>query len=233
MARMLPYIEQDNVGKLYDFNSNWFDPVNQPAIGYQVKIYNRPSTPGQPRLDTSPTEPAVTPTPPRGATDYSSVNAIKTFVAQNCFNYTTTNKDDPRIIGALVRYNPTRVTDITDGSSNTIMIAEDAGRPNFYAAGGQLLATVGTPGCKACKEGGWADPNAAFSIDGSNPDGTVLGPCALNCTSDSEIYGFHAAGANIAFADGSVRMLNRNIQLCVLAALVTRAGGEVVDSSQY
>ena len=114
------------------------------------------------------------------------------------------------------------------------MIAEDGGRPNFYASGGYpMSATVIAAQGLVPKEGAWADPNAAFSIDGSNPDGSVPGPCPLNCSNNSEIFGFHTSGCNVAFADGSVHFLSGSMNLCTLAALVTRSGGEVVNSSEY
>ena len=50
-----------------------------------------------------------------------------------------------------------------------------------------------------------------------------------NCCNDDEIYSFHPGGANTAFADGSVRFLKTGLDIRVLARLVTRAGGEVVD----
>jgi prepilin-type processing-associated H-X9-DG protein len=55
----------------------------------------------------------------------------------------------------------------------------------------------------------------------------VTADCPLNCTNDSEFYGFHSGGCNAAFADGSVRFISQSISLTTLAALVTRAGGEI------
>ena len=49
-----------------------------------------------------------------------------------------------------------------------------------------------------------------------------------NCTNDREVYSFHPAGANAVFADGSARFLLKGMSIRVLAALITRAGGEVV-----
>jgi hypothetical protein len=83
------------------------------------------------------------------------------------------------------------------------------------------------------EQGGWADPNGAFSINGSNPNGTINGPCPLNCSNNSEIYSFHPNLACVVFADGSVHVLKSSIDLCTLAKLVTRAGGEVIDSGEY
>jgi prepilin-type N-terminal cleavage/methylation domain-containing protein/prepilin-type processing-associated H-X9-DG protein len=212
-STILPYIEQTNVFKIYDYSVDWNNPKNYAAVQTQVAVFNCPSVIIGLRQDET-----IAAKPACG--DYSPVNAIKDFVAINCFSLLhITDKDDPRIVGALQRDKKTRITDIRDGTSNTIMLAEDAGRPQFYAAK-QL------PKTDVLKEGGWADPGAPFSIDGANTDGSVPGPCAVNCSNNSEVYSFHPAGANVSFADGSIRFLNSNIDLCLLAALVTRNGGE-------
>jgi prepilin-type N-terminal cleavage/methylation domain-containing protein/prepilin-type processing-associated H-X9-DG protein len=229
-AAVLPYIEQTNTFNLYNYKANWNATVNYPAIRTYMPLFNCPSTPDQPRADLT-----IASAPSAG--DYHAVNAIKCFVGINCFGYAMPTcrppytggiADDPRLVGAMRRDQNTRIAEITDGTSNTILVAEDAGRPAFYNSLRQIVAPI--PG----KEGGWADPNGAFSIDGSNPDGRndptgaiVPGPCALNCSNNSEVYSFHTGGANAVFADGSVHFLSYGMDLCVLSALCTRAGGEV------
>jgi prepilin-type processing-associated H-X9-DG protein len=47
------------------------------------------------------------------------------------------------------------------------------------------------------------------------------------------VYSFHPGGANAVFADGSVHFLKADINIRVLTALVTRAGGEVVSATDY
>ena len=44
---------------------------------------------------------------------------------------------------------------------------------------------------------------------------------------------WHPGGANFAFCDGSVKFLKESIDLSVLSALGTRAGGEVNSASDY
>jgi prepilin-type N-terminal cleavage/methylation domain-containing protein/prepilin-type processing-associated H-X9-DG protein len=224
-AALLPYIEQTASFNLYTYDRDWNFPDNWPAIRTYLKLFNCPDTPDQPRSDNT-----ISAEPSCG--DYHAVNAIKWFVGVNCFGYTMTKNTDPnepRLVGAMMRDRITRVTDITDGASNTILVAEDAGRPTFYNSYRNIVPPI--PG----KEGGWADPNGAFSIDGSNPDGAnddtgaiIPGPCPINCSNNSEVYSFHSNGANVVFADGSVHFLSANMNLCTLAALVTRAAGEVV-----
>jgi prepilin-type processing-associated H-X9-DG protein len=55
----------------------------------------------------------------------------------------------------------------------------------------------------------------------------------MNCTNDHEVYSFHPGGANAVFADGSVHFLRAGMSLQALAALVTRAGGEVIPADAF
>jgi prepilin-type processing-associated H-X9-DG protein len=216
-AFILPYIEQQTVAKLYDMKVDWNNPVNYNAVRTQLAIFNCPNSinPGE-RVDNN-----IASLPACG--DYSTISAIKDFVAIDCFGITgLKSTNDPRIVGALIKDQTTRITDIQDGTSNTILIAEDSARPDLYIYGGMR----GDPKIAGWKEGGWADPGAPFSIDGANHDGSVPGGCAMNCTNNSEMYSFHQGGANVAFADGSVRWLQESINLCVVAKLTTRAGAE-------
>ena len=212
---MLPFLEQDNVYRLYNVNVDWNHPSNYDAIRTYMPVFNCPATaPGERIDDTIAAQPACG--------DYSTVSALKTYVAINCFGIPhLVDPEDPRILGALVKDEKSRIRDITDGASNTIMVAECAGRPSLYIVGGVL----GNPNIAGWKQGGWADAGAPFSIDGSNEDGSVPGGCAINCSNNSEVYSFHSGGANVSFADGSVRFLVQSMNLCVLAKLVTRAGG--------
>ncbi len=220
-AALLPYIEQTAAFNLYDYNADWNNPVNYTAIRTHQKLFICPSTPNPERVDTNTSaEPACG--------DYGAINAIKDFVGINCFNLRKiTNSNDPRIVGGMQRDAYTSIQTILDGTSQTILIGEDAGRDPTYNAFRQINPI------QPSKEGGWADPNGAYSIDGSNPDGSVPGPCALNCSSNSEMYAFHPAGANVVFADGSVHYLSSEINLCTLAALVTKAGSEVIDGEAW
>ncbi len=54
------------------------------------------------------------------------------------------------------------------------------------------------------------------------------GPCALNCRNDCQPFSFHPNCVNASFGDGSVRVINDNVQPYIVAALITRDGGEAV-----
>jgi prepilin-type processing-associated H-X9-DG protein len=119
-----------------------------------------------------------------------------------------------------------RISDITDGLSNTVAIVEIAGRPTRWNDG-QATSEL--------RSGGpWAEAWNQGRLDGATYDGQDrLGPCAINCTNFFEVYSFHRAGANILFADGSVRFLQAKMHVRVYAPLLTRAGGEVVSANDF
>jgi prepilin-type processing-associated H-X9-DG protein len=112
---------------------------------------------------------------------------------------------------------------ITDGTSNTILIVEDAGRPNRYAKGKIAPGT-------AISGGVWTDDGGTFTLHGYSTDGlTQGGPCASNCSNNNEIYSFHNGGANVVFGDGSTRFFKESISVGVVAAATTKSNGEIVS----
>jgi len=132
---------------------------------------------------------------------------------------------------------------ITDGTANTLLISECAGKPKFYRRGMEWLRYKDNnpaKGIEINKGGGWASKDNAMALHGSQPDGVVEwkvgsverkgGPAAINVTNEKNIYAWHSGGANAAFADGSVRFLRDSLDIRVIAALATRSGGEVPPS---
>jgi prepilin-type processing-associated H-X9-DG protein len=126
---------------------------------------------------------------------------------------------------------------ITDGSSNTIMVSEDAGRPNLYLNGRLIPVNTVIPGYQGnnpvslSNQGsgaGWADYNSEFYTDGDfSPKEHT------NWSSNNEVYSFHSGGANHVFADGSVHFVKKSTAPSVFVALISPNGGEVLSSDGY
>ena len=138
--------------------------------------------------------------------------------------------------GLKVNPNGRTIVSCSDGTSNTQMVAEDAGRPTLYIKG------------KAYKQnyqndGGWADLQSEYGLDGApaaftdtsdagisayisgGTGSTSDAPCAINCHNNNETYSFHTGGAMHVFGDGHVAFVRDSINIRVYAALITASGG--------
>jgi prepilin-type processing-associated H-X9-DG protein len=127
---------------------------------------------------------------------------------------------------------PTRLPECLDGLSNTLMLVEDAGRPELWVLG-KKSGTIGITAPTSTGHGAygvWAGRTMGLDSHGHTMNGLAFpGPCAINCTNWRGVYAFHPQLANVCMGDGSVRRLRQGMNIYVLFALVTRASGEVVS----
>jgi prepilin-type N-terminal cleavage/methylation domain-containing protein/prepilin-type processing-associated H-X9-DG protein len=135
-----------------------------------------------------------------------------------------------------------RLAAITDGTSNTLIVSECGSKPIGYN-GKRVIFRSRVDGLPvdgiiepvSSAGGAWADPFTYSRLAGAQgkDNGWRGGTCMVNCTSDNEIYAFHPGGANGLFADGSVRFMKETLSVPVIAAMVTRASGEVMSADRY
>jgi prepilin-type N-terminal cleavage/methylation domain-containing protein/prepilin-type processing-associated H-X9-DG protein len=224
----LPYIEQENLKKLYDFNANWWEGTNPVAASVPVKVYQCPAVPGRAEVLSAvakPPRPAMTFSNPLAPTDYEAIMGVQPGAINPHLSTPLYNSGNR--FSVMHRDSRVRITDITDGTTSTIMVLEAAGRPLVYRNRSARADLSNDQGI------GWADSEGPFSLDGASPDGASEG-CGAACNSpmnrknDNEPFSFHSGGINVVFADGSVRFLRDSIPLPTFAALCTRAAGEVV-----
>ena len=138
-----------------------------------------------------------------------------------------------------------QLRDCTDGLSNTIAVAESAGRPAHWIKG---LKQNGAPPSARVNSGGWCRPATDILITGSNAAGTALfGTTPFNATNGHNVgaetyptgtfgvqgtgqpYSFHVGGAHFLMGDGAVRFISENINLATFVGLVTARNGEVLS----
>ena len=119
---------------------------------------------------------------------------------------------------------------LQDGTSNTLLLGEFGRGSGNIGIGNWFVA--------------WDASVQRISIAGINRPYTAPLPFAdrMNPPAQPPLQGpqsymgfgsYHPGGANFAFGDGSVRFIKETTDLRVLAALGTRAGGEVVSASDY
>ncbi len=216
---ILPYIEQEPLGKSYRFDKDFYAPENAANIIVPLKLFICPSGPGD-----------RTVTVIQGGN--TAVGAAGDYFGPNSFSstlYGVPSLSGDTTVTALLDDKNRRVTDITDGTSNTLLITEQAGRPDFYILGRRQASNAGLS--QAHNWGPWASFQVfqvwQFGSDGITKDGPG-GPCTINCNNSQGVYAFHTGGANAVFADGSVRFLNQTLHPNILFGIVTINGGEVL-----
>ena len=221
---ILPHIEQGNLQNLYSFDRHWWEGPNLAMAHVRIPAFECPSVPARMEaLSAPPLEirPAMTFLKPLGPTDYEAIMGVQTIIDPSFYN-TNNNRS------VLFRNSTTKLGDIFDGTANTVMVVECAGRPLPWF---QRIADTTVSNDQGF---GWIDSEGAFSLDGASTDGRQQGvapvlvntPFAMNRTNMNEPYAFHPGGSNLLFADGHVAFVSEGIGLLSMAALCTRSAGE-------
>jgi prepilin-type N-terminal cleavage/methylation domain-containing protein len=208
---VLPYMEQDNLFKQYNLNADWTNVANQAVRETTVKAFICPTVPRTGNgFNTKTVSSVVINTAPG---DYAPDNGYDTVLETKGLVDICANRN-----GVIDTNTVRQIGEITDGTSNTFLISEDAGRPDAWR-GSIMTATMGQT------DGGWCDPDNEYITHGYTEDGlTVNGPCHTNCTNNNEVYSFHTGGANHAMADGSVRFVQKSMSIRAFVKLITFNG---------
>ena len=228
--------------KLYQWKRDWDDPLNQESITSRVDLLRCPSTVlNAEYLDgvRQGIQAALTDYSPTSRVDVIAVSS-NTVIPPPKADATDPNDVQDHLMGIMVPDDKVRVMDIEDGLSNTLLFVEDTARPEFHTADGYGPASF-TPGgteldvvAGRVAGGGWADPRNVIVVHTVDPTAlTVPGPCVMNCSNNNEPFSFHPGGANVLFADNSVRFLGEEINTQTFVDLVTRDGGEIIDQRAY
>jgi prepilin-type N-terminal cleavage/methylation domain-containing protein/prepilin-type processing-associated H-X9-DG protein len=220
---LLPYIEQDNLFRQLNFKQ----PVqNSPGIQVIVKIYLCPSdqTPGSAF------------SVPDAFGNPLALAAPSSYAA--CVGGDETDTRDFTGLGIFYRNSQTRLIDVTDGTSNTIMVGERSwGNANGIWAGAISNGVILRGKQNRCPGTGAGSYPAAVLVQAHSH--------LNNATTDTDgglddFSSPHTGGSNFVFADGSVRFL-RSVpgdlpnggytpDSLIFQGMGTRANGEVVPA---
>ncbi len=222
-AAILPYFERGAVQELYDFNYRWNHPKNSEAINRKIETLLCPSSPKGDYLD------QVQPGVWTATTDYVPHGNITREIIAGGFVKPRKNRT------GLINKSVTRFRDVFDGLSNTLLLVECAGRPEYWVLG-RFGPQINNNGCSnfnvtngRSKGGGWADPVNMIPMHGFTEDGLrCVGPKVINATNNNEAYSFHIGGMQINLADGSARFITEQIDIELYASLITKSEGELI-----
>jgi prepilin-type N-terminal cleavage/methylation domain-containing protein/prepilin-type processing-associated H-X9-DG protein len=216
-AFLLPELEQQNLYARINFSL----PVqNSPAIQAYVPVLLCPS-------DTPPDSPFP-------ITDGSLMTLALAAPSSYAATVGSDASDcaDPTGNGVFYRNSATRLTDITDGASNTVLVGERA----WVQTEGIWAGAPSGALCRAGPQNPWANATAPAPV-------LVLAHNNwINIRTDADgglddFSSTHFGGANLLFGDGSVRFLRSIIAEGQthrdFMAMGTRAGGEVIQDLDY
>jgi prepilin-type N-terminal cleavage/methylation domain-containing protein/prepilin-type processing-associated H-X9-DG protein len=162
----------------------------------------------------------------------------------------------------LLKDGKTTISEITDGTSNTIAILECGGRDERYVS--QYFEQYFLNGVAYVRGNGpaggpsaphrfwrWADPGISFGTSGQPnnkyqykfcPTAWMSGGCTdpngmaiqgNQAGANEEPFSFHPGGVNALFGDGSVRFVKETINLVAFRGILTLSGSETISADQF
>ncbi len=231
IPQILPFFEQSALANLYDHNSSFFEPNNRQAIETKLQLFECPASPGGTQL-TKKLRMRLSSgwviQEDRGAftADYAGQRGINAAT----YRIYVPGGTSPANEGIFTQEKGATIASIADGTSNTIIIHESAGRANWLRRDRTQRTLVSNPP----EFGGWFDywagPCAGWMYGFEDNGLTTLGPRFINASNKwANPFSFHVGGVNIALADGSVRSLSDTMNNVTFIGLTTLNSGEVLQ----
>lgn len=237
---ILPWVDQGNLGAQYNYSQDTEAPVNQFVRTQKVPIYNCPSDRISGQLLVPDSGPATnTPNIQFMTSSYRGMGGVGYQGAGDSYAYRrqwdSSDMLDPAALstkrGVLHwvgsptspptanKYQPVKISDILDGTSNTLMVGE--------------YTTVTTPRRTTF----WAYGYTSFALSCATPESRTLIADYDKCVAQGDsnpckrAWGSLHGGGVIQFlkCDGSVSAISPNIDMKVYSAASTIAGGEAAQ----
>ena len=202
---ILPYLEMGHLYDQFDLSEKpygIFSGINNDVISHNVLAYDCPSD-GQGAMYGSP-----------GFLPRFRTSAAGVADSQNAWQDTSSLGQHPirHGDGMMLNVDTKRVRDVYDGTSNTLCVGEITG---------------GLEGTEA----GWNQyyGHHCSTVMGINGPNTIPGEgWFVMWRTEPGFSSYHPGGAHFLRVDGSVHFESENIDQAVLAALTTRAGGDII-----
>ncbi len=249
---ILPFIEQDNIFRQWQFsgNSGYQNTVNADLIrNITIKPFRCPSSPVPDTHTASGSGRVIMVTSYTGiAGSVANVTPAPTpIIAVGCCNGGGPTATDN---GILYAGSKVTLVGITDGTSNTWLIGEDSDHlrdanrnpvtAGFSAGVGNSGGLYGWPMGAAHNpnggQSGWGDgrhfncTSVRWQLNQTGFDSSSTNGTNNDVGTNFPLKSGHSGGVNIALADGSIRFFSNSTSLLVISFYCTRAGGEVIPN---
>jgi len=266
-ARILSYIEGGTLYNALNYAYEYNDAGggNFTGASATIGIFICPSTPRSAARDAAAADPNASPyeqTQPLGYgfVDYAPSVYTDINVSQGMLQPPLSGVGATPIVPyrnklvaakGLLKDSKTAISEVTDGTSNTIAIIECAGRDErfvsqYFEGLYPVVRGQGPAGGPNARHRfwRWADPGSAFGTSGQPnnkgvptnegvPWPTTAATAGNQAGPNEEPYSYHPSGVNALFGDGSVRFVKDSVNLVALRGILTIAGGDVVSADQY
>lgn len=229
LSMVLPYMELKQLYNSINFDCDYFDPSNQTSLHIPIGAFLCPADRGDER--------------PIAWTNYACSSG---------YGY----QESKQFNGVFVKRPaaPITLAEVSDGTSNTVMLAEWVIGSGIRSSGDRLSLVYRTKKLvspelfdafvAACNDPDLETSDKTNSTKGqliihSSHGSTVynhnVGPNGHSCTNGGWVFegawtagSRHRSAVHVAFADGHVKPQRDSVHLSVWRALATRAGGESV-----
>jgi len=224
-AFILPYVEQENLYASIDIDGPWITDgsANEMACGSYIGLFQCPSTSVPQHLDAQGIEQRV-------PCNYLACSSGLLNRESGAFPWVGDEGSD----GIFWRNSNTRIRDIRDGTSHTVLLGEalfdfELFGPDYddnmqvvdhwYIGSGELIPYIATIGDRS------SEISEALGTTGVPINSTRIEESPIN---DKELCfsSDHIGGVQVALADGSTHFIAEMIDRDVWRALGTKSGGE-------
>ncbi len=216
--QLLPFLEQQ---ALYNNSMTWLqaNPYNTDTNSYQAcgflsTVFNCPAN-------------IRPPTIVYGGVTYELESYMGCTGTTSGYNWGAPSADGVLYVNSVVR-----LTDITDGTSNTIAVGErPAAGDTYYGWGFAPYGTGAGDGDTVLGSNDWQLAQTLGDVTtnvGFLPP--RLPPATVTEVDAAHFWSLHTAGANFLFCDGNVRFLTYGLAPAIFRAMCTRNGGEVYSA---
>lgn len=240
-AQILPYLDENPLAGTYDYTALFYAAQNKSAVQTFLAFTACPSTSEGSPLQDSKFPLASNAVWWAAGSDYAGSQGPSTTLwnapAQVSYPKPATSNAGGFFRGAVKPGEKgRRIHDIADGMSKSIAVFESVGRPQVWAFGRKIADSglLSSPSNKYVLLSAWANSNQVlvqgFTQDPSQSDPVNQykspGPRLINGSNNSGIYSFHSGGAQMLYADGSVRFVDESASADIVASQLTIKAGD-------